>query len=70
MAAGDGQRVTAIANLTVTTVESTLAGIGAALQAALRTSPFANADAIREIQIIRNKNSNDCTAFIIWENAA
>ena len=68
MAAGDGQRVNDVSKLTVTTVESTLAGMAAALQAALRTSPFNDADAIREIQIIRNKNSNDCTAFIVWED--
>lgn len=68
MAAGDGQRVNDVSKLTVTTVESTLAGMAAALQAALRASPFADADAIREIQIIRNKNSNDCTAFIVWED--
>ena len=68
MAAGDGQKVNVIANLTVTTVESTIAGMASALQSALRAAPFANSDAIREIQIVRNKNSNDCTAFIIWEN--
>mgnify|MGYP003647076299 CR=1 FL=1 len=63
-----GMQVTAIAKMTVTTVKSTMEGIAAALQTALRASPFANADVIYTIQLIRNKNSNDVIAYIIWED--
>ena len=63
-----GMQVTDISKMAVITVESTLAGIAAALQTALRGSAFENDDVIYTIQIIRNKNSNDCTAFIVFEN--
>ena len=63
-----GMQITDKSKMAVVTVESTLAGIAAALQTALQSSTFANDDVIYTIQIIRNKNSNDCTAFIVFEN--
>jgi len=63
-----GIEITDKSKLTVTTVESTLEGIDAALQTALRSATFANSDVIYSIQIMRNKNSNDCIAYIVWEN--
>ena len=63
-----GIQITDKSKLTVTTVESTLAGIAAALQTSLRSATFANEDVVYSIQIIRNKNSNDVTAYIVWED--
>ena len=63
-----GIEITDKSKLTVTTVSSTMAGIAAALQAALRGATFANDDVIYTIQIMRNKNSNDVVAYIVWED--
>ena len=68
MAVGDGGiKISDKSNVTVTTVESTMAGIAAALQTALRGATFTNNDIIYSIEIVRNKNSNDVIAYIIWE---
>ena len=63
-----GIEITDKSKLTVTTVSSTMAGIAAALQTALRGATFANDDVIYTIQIMRNKNSNDVVAYIVWED--
>lgn len=69
MAVGDGGiKIVDKSKVTITTVESTMAGIAAALQTALRGATFANNDIIYSIEIVRNKNSNDVIAYIIWED--
>jgi hypothetical protein len=69
MAVGDGGiKIVDKSKVTVTTVESTMAGIAAALQSALRGATFVNSDIIYSIEIVRNKNSNDVIAYIIWED--
>ena len=69
MAVGDGGiKIVDKSKVTVTTVESTMAGIAAALQTALRGATFANNDVVYSIEIVRNKNSNDVIAYIIWED--
>jgi len=61
-----GLQITDKDKMTVTTVESDMAGISAALQTKLRT--LANGDVLYYVNILKDVNSNKCVAYIVFED--
>ena len=69
MAVGDGGiKIVDKSKITVTELKTTMAGLASALQTLLRGSTFANDDIIYQIMYERNKNSNDVTVYVVWED--
>ena len=54
--------------ITVAELKTTLAGLASELQTFLRGSTFANNDIIYQIIYERNKNSNDVTVYVVFED--
>jgi len=54
--------------ITVTELKSDASSLAADLQALLRGGTFANNDIIYQIVYERDRNSNQITAFIVWED--
>lgn len=69
MAVGDGGiKIVDKTKVTVTELKSDAASLAADLQALLRGATFANNDVIYQIVYERDRNSNQITAFIVWED--
>ena len=69
MAVGDGGiKIVDKSKITVTELKTTMAGLASSLQTLLRGSTFANDDIIYQIMYERNKNSNDVTVYVVWED--
>jgi len=69
MAVGDGGiKIVDKTKITVTELKTTMDGLAAALQTLLRGATFANNDIIYQIMYERNKNSNDVTVYVVWED--
>ena len=69
MAVGDGGvKIVDKTKITVAELKTTMAALAADLQALLRGSTFANGDIIYQIMYERNKNSNDVTVYVVFED--
>mgnify|MGYP003114582264 FL=1 len=69
MAVGDGGvKIVDKTKITVTELKTTMAALAADLQTLLRGSTFANNDIIYQIMYERNKNSNDVTVYVVFED--
>jgi len=69
MAVGDGGiKIVDKSKITVTELKTTMAALAADLQTLLRGSTFANNDIIYQIMYERNKNSNDVTVYVVFED--
>ena len=69
MAVGDGGIIiTDKTKVTVTELKTSMDALAADLQALLRGSTYANGDIIYQIIYERNKNSNDVTVYVVWED--
>jgi hypothetical protein len=69
MAVGDGGvKIVDKTKVTVAELKTTMDALAADLQALLRGSTFANNDIIYQIMYERNKNSNDVTVYVVFED--
>lgn len=69
MAVGDGGvKIVDKTKITVAELKTTMAALAVDLQALLRGSTFANNDIIYQIMYERNKNSNDVTVYVVFED--
>ena len=69
MAVGDGGiKIVDKTKITVAELKTTMAALAADLQALLRGATFANDDIIYQIMYEKNKNSNDVTVYVVFED--